>query len=102
MQWPIGLQKKPLQAKAFYSVLIAAMVIGLAMDFFAFNPITALFLSAIINGVVAAPLMAILMHMASNPKVMGRFTLSSPLRVVGWLATAVMGAIALAMLVALM
>jgi NRAMP (natural resistance-associated macrophage protein)-like metal ion transporter len=100
MHWPIGLQKKPLQAKAFYSVLIAAMIIGLAMDFFAFNPITALFLSAIINGVVAAPLMAILMHMASNPKVMGKFTLSPPLRVVGWLATAVMGGIAAAMLMA--
>lgn len=101
MHWPIGLQKKPLQAKAFYSVLSAAMIIGLAMDFFAFNPITALFLSAIINGVVAAPLMAILMHMASNPKVMGKFTLSLPLRVVGWLATAVMGGIAVAMLLAL-
>jgi Mn2+/Fe2+ NRAMP family transporter len=102
MHWPIGLQKKPLQAKAFYSVLIAAMIIGLAMDFFAFNPITALFLSAIINGVVAAPLMVILMHMASNPKVMGKFTLSLPLRLVGWLATAVMGGIAVAMLLALM
>jgi NRAMP (natural resistance-associated macrophage protein)-like metal ion transporter len=102
MHWPIGLQKKPLQAKAFYGVLAAAVIVGLGMDFFSFNPITALFFSAIINGLVAAPLMVILMHMASNSKVMGKFTLSVSLRVVGWLATVVMGGIAVAMLVALL
>lgn len=101
MHWPIGLQRKPLQARAFYAVLAAAMMIGLAMDFFSFNPITALFLSAIINGLVAAPLMAILMHMGSNPKVMGRFILPRSLRVVGWLATAVMVGIAVALVVSL-
>lgn len=101
MHWPIGLQRKPLQARAFYTVLAAAMIIGLAMDFFSFNPLTALFLSAIINGLVAAPLMAILMHMASNRKVMGRFTLSPTMRIMGWLATAVMSVIAIALIVSL-
>ena len=102
VHWPIGLQRKPRQAKAFYAVLTTAMIIGLTMDLLSFNPISALFLAAIINGLVAAPLMAILMHMASNPKVMGRFTLSTPLRIVGWVATGVMLAIAAALVATLM
>jgi Mn2+/Fe2+ NRAMP family transporter len=54
------------------------------------NPIKALFLSAVINGVVAAPIMAMVMLLAANPKAMGTFTLPMPLKVMGWLATAVM------------
>lgn len=101
MNWRIGLQQKPVRAKAFYGVLVAAMLLGLGMDFFSVNPIAVLFLSAVINGLVAVPLMFVLMHMASNPKVMGRFVASIPMRVVGWLATSVMAAVAVALIVSL-
>ena len=54
------------------------------------NPIKALFWSAVLNGVVAGPVMAFMMLLARNPKVMGKFTLPRGLRVAGWVATAVM------------
>jgi len=102
MHWPIGLQQKPRQARAFYGVLTAAMFFGLGIDFLSINPITALFLSAIINGLVAVPLMIVLIHMASNPKVMGRFVVSVPMRSLGWLAVAVMAGIAAALFISLL
>lgn len=97
LKWPTGLDRKPLDAKGFYSVLAAATLLGLAINFPAVQrhlhvtPIKALFVCAIINGVVAVPIMVVVMLMAGNPKVMGKFSLSSgPLRAIGWVATLVM------------
>jgi Mn2+/Fe2+ NRAMP family transporter len=54
-KWPTGLARQPLQAKAFYATLAVATLVGVALNFTSFNPIQALFWSAVINGVVAVP-----------------------------------------------
>jgi NRAMP (natural resistance-associated macrophage protein)-like metal ion transporter len=88
--WSASLERKALQAKRFYGVLVAATLIGLGLDFTSIDPIKALFWAAVINGVLAGPVMVVIMLMATNPAVMGQFTLSRRLRITGWLATAVM------------
>jgi Mn2+/Fe2+ NRAMP family transporter len=90
-KWPVGLARKPMEAKAFYCTLAIATVIGTIINFLPVDPVRALYWSAVINGIMAAPIMGLMMLLASSPKVMGQFTLSIPLKVVGWAATAVMG-----------
>jgi NRAMP (natural resistance-associated macrophage protein)-like metal ion transporter len=89
-KWRASLERRPREAKQFYGVLAAATIIGLALNFVGLNPIRALFWSAVLNGVVSAPLMVVTMLMSANPKVMGQFTLPRGLRAVGWIGTLVM------------
>ena len=98
LQWPTGLARRPLEAKAFYAAIAFATLLGIGINFVAIDPIKALFWSAVINGVVAVPLMVVMMLMTRRPAVMGRFTLPPLLSLVGWLATAVMAVTVLAML----
>ena len=100
-RWPEGLARKPKAAKAFYATIALATMVGAAINFSPINPIKALFWSAVINGVVAVPVMAIMMLMAANPKIMGEFTVGSALRAVGWIATAVMAAAVAGMAIAI-
>jgi len=95
--WPVGLARLPLQAKAFYGAIVAATAIGMILNFTPINPIKALYWSAVLNGVVAVPVMAIMMLLTSRKEVMGEFTVRGPLRWLGWLATALMGGAVLAM-----
>jgi NRAMP (natural resistance-associated macrophage protein)-like metal ion transporter len=97
-RWPTGLARRPHQAKAFYATIAGATLVGVIINFSPLNPIKALYWCAVINGVVAVPVMVIMMLMSSNKKVMGKFNVSGGLRVMGWIATAVMaaGAIGLA------
>jgi NRAMP (natural resistance-associated macrophage protein)-like metal ion transporter len=95
--WHVGLTRKFQKAKAFYGVIVAATVIGALLNFSPIDPMQALFWSAVINGVVAVPVMGMMMLLGSRSQVMGKFTLPRPLKVVGWLATAVMAAAAVAM-----
>ena len=88
--WSASLERQALQAKRFYGVLAAATLIGLGLNFTSIDPIKALFWAAVINGVLAGPVMVVIMLMATNPAVMGQFSLSRRLRITGWLATAVM------------
>jgi Mn2+/Fe2+ NRAMP family transporter len=97
--WTIGLGREPLDAKAFYGAIAAATLIGTGFNFVGVDPIKALFWCAVINGVVAVPLMVVMMIMAMEPRVMGRFTLPRPLWAVGWLCTAAM-AVAVAIMFA--
>jgi NRAMP (natural resistance-associated macrophage protein)-like metal ion transporter len=90
-KWPIGLARKPKKAQAFYLAIATATFIGILINFSPIDPIRALYWSAVINGVVAVPVMAIMMLMAVNAKVMGEFTIPAAMRVVGWGATLVMG-----------
>lgn len=99
MRWSVGLAKSFNQARSFYLVLATATLIGLALNLIGVNPVDALFLSALINGIVAPPLMALMILAASNKKVMGRFTLSLPLKILGWTVVAVMAAASIALLV---
>lgn len=90
LRWPTGLERRPREAKGFYGVIAVSTLLGLGIDFTPINPMDALVLSAIVNGVIAGPIMAIMMLLASNPKVMGEFTLSGRLKATGWIATALM------------
>jgi NRAMP (natural resistance-associated macrophage protein)-like metal ion transporter len=99
MQWPVGLAQKPGRARGFYLTIAIATVIGAAMNFSPIDPIKALFWSAVINGVVAAPVMAIMMLMTRRPDIMGQFVLPPILRILGWLGTAVMAATVLGLAV---
>jgi NRAMP (natural resistance-associated macrophage protein)-like metal ion transporter len=88
-RWRASLECRPRQAPKFYAVLAAAMIIGIALNYLGMNPIRALYWSAVINGVVAVPLMAMLMIMSANAAIVKDFTLPVHLRVVGWTATVV-------------
>jgi NRAMP (natural resistance-associated macrophage protein)-like metal ion transporter len=98
-KWPTGLARQPMEAKAFYGVVCIATIVGMIMNFTPIDPIRALYWSAVINGVVAVPVMAIMMWLAAAPKVMGDFVVGGWLKAVGWTATAVM-ALAVAAMVA--
>jgi NRAMP (natural resistance-associated macrophage protein)-like metal ion transporter len=91
-RWRASLQKKLEQAPRFYAVLAAAILLGLALNFMKVDPIQALFWSAIINGVVAVPVMIVMMVLAGNRKVMGQFVIPARLRMFGWIATIIMAA----------
>lgn len=95
--WPSGLDEKPRHAKKFYGVIAASTIIGVLIDFVGINPISALFWTAVINGVVAPPLLVVVMLVANNKKVMGKRTNGLFTNIFGWLATAVMFAAAIAM-----
>ena len=98
-KWPTGLARKPLHAKAFYATIVIATLAGIAFTFSPLDPIKALFWSAVINGVVSVPVMAMMMLITSNKKIMGKFVLTGALKYIGWLATAVMGLAAVGMVV---
>jgi len=98
LEWRSGLALKPLEARGFYAIIVAAIVIGAGIDFAPIDPIKALFWSAVINGVVAVPIMAVMMLLASRPEAMGPFVISKRLKRLGWAATATM-ALAVALLV---
>jgi Mn2+/Fe2+ NRAMP family transporter len=89
-QWEVSLERKPKQAARFYAAITAATLIGLSLNFLHIDPIKALFWAAIFNGLVAAPLMAVIMTMASSQRVMGKFVIPPYLRCVGWVATGAM------------
>ena len=94
-RWPEGLDRRPREAKAFYGTIALATLAGAALNFTAIDPIKALYWSAVVNGVLAAPLMAVMMLVSTNPRVMGRLTLPRSMVLVGWLATLVMALVTL-------
>jgi len=96
--WSIGLARRPLDAKAFYATIAVATLIGIVINFVDIDPIKALFWSAVLNGIVAVPLMIVMMLMTMRPEVMGNFILPRPLWAMGWLSTAVMAFTVLTML----
>jgi NRAMP (natural resistance-associated macrophage protein)-like metal ion transporter len=96
-RWPVGLARKPKEAGAFYAVLALSAAIGIALNFTPINPISALYWSAVVNGVLAVPVMVLLMFMARRQDVMGRYVIDGPLYWLGWLSTAAMFLSVLAM-----
>jgi Mn2+/Fe2+ NRAMP family transporter len=95
--WVEGLDRKPREAKAFYATIALATLGGVALNFTSVDPIKALFWAAVVNGVLATPLMVVMMLIATNKRIMGRLTLPIPLRIIGWAATAVMAMVSAAM-----
>jgi Mn2+/Fe2+ NRAMP family transporter len=98
MRWRVGLQAKPRKAGKFYIALGSAILIGLSLNFIHLDPIKALFVAAVINGFLAAPVMAMMMFLTQNPKIMGEFSLPRYLRIFGWAGTFVMGVASIALL----
>ncbi len=98
LRWPVGLERKAKEAKAFYAVLALATLIGLLLNFSKIDPIHALVWAAMINGITAAPVMCFMMLMAGNRKIMGKFTLPPYLQILGWAGTLIMGFAAVGML----
>ncbi len=90
--WHVGLARKPHRAPRFYGVLAAATFIGVGLNFTPLDPVKALFWSAVINGVVAVPIMVMIMLLVGRSDVMGSLGPSKALQAIGWLATGVMAA----------
>ena len=99
MGWRSGLERKTADARGFYSIIAVSVLAGLVIQYLPISPMKALFWSAVINGVVAVPLMAVIILLVSKRSVMGPFTASRPIVFLGWVATAVMGAAAVWMFV---
>jgi Mn2+/Fe2+ NRAMP family transporter len=89
-RWPVGLAKRPNQAKTFYGAIGAATLIGALANILSISPIKALVWSAVLNAIAAVPVMAILMRIATSEKIMGKFKVGGWWSAIGWLATAVM------------
>jgi len=99
-KWPVGLDRKPHRARAFYATLVCTTAAGTAVTLSGIDPIKALYWSAVINGLVAVPIMTIMMLMAGRDKIMGQFAVEGWLWRLGWLATAVMALSAVCMVLA--
>ncbi|HEX7965253.1 MAG TPA: divalent metal cation transporter [Gammaproteobacteria bacterium] len=97
--WKCSLEHKPREARGFYGIITASVFAGLALQFVHISPMKALFWSAVINGVVSVPLLAIVVLLASKKSVMGKFTAKRWVTVIGWIATTVMGAAAVWMFI---
>jgi Mn2+/Fe2+ NRAMP family transporter len=89
---PASLDSKPLKARVFYGAIAATTLAGASLHAVGVNPVQALYWSAVVNGVLAAPLMVLMMLIVTNPRAMGHLTLSRRGAVLGWAATAVMAA----------
>jgi NRAMP (natural resistance-associated macrophage protein)-like metal ion transporter len=98
-EWKSGLDRKLLEAREFYAIIALATLGGVLLDFTPIDPIKALFWSAVINGVIAVPIMIVMMLLADDPHVMGPFTVTRRLKALGWLATWTMAAAVVAMFV---
>jgi len=95
--WPSGLDEKPRRAKKFYGFIALSTLVGVAIDFLGINPISALYWTAVINGVVAPPMLVVVMLVANNKKVMGKRTNGVATNIIGWLAAIIMFAAAVGM-----
>jgi NRAMP (natural resistance-associated macrophage protein)-like metal ion transporter len=98
-RWRQGLDLTPLRGARFYGIIAAATMIGVGLGFTRLDPIKALFYAAVINGVMSPPIMMVMMRMASNPKIMGKFVVTLRLRILGWVATTVMAVAVAAMFI---
>lgn len=92
--WTEGLDRQPREAKAFYAVIALATLGGVALNFIGIDPMSALYWAAVVNGLLAPPLMVVTMLIARNPAVMGDLVMGRWLEFGGWLATAVMWVVA--------
>ena len=100
-RWTKGLEQKPYVAKRFYGIIAFSTLVGIALGFTPVDPIKALYWSAVMNGVISVPIMAVMMLMAGRADVMGQFVIRPRLRLLGWAATLAMGIAVIAMFLTL-
>ena len=89
--WTEGLDRRPREAKAFYATIAVATLGGVALNFTSVDPVKALYWSAVVNGVLAAPLMAVMMCWPAARRGDGQVHAPDTLKLIGWAATLVMG-----------
>lgn len=99
MAWKASLEIKPKMAPKFYGVVALATAVGLALDFAGIDAVKMLFWSAVANGVLAPPLIVLIVLLTSDPTVMGDRVNPTWLRYMGWLSAVIMSAAAIAMFV---
>jgi Mn2+/Fe2+ NRAMP family transporter len=99
MGWTWGLERRAAEARGFYGIIAVSALAGIALQYSPLSPMKALFWSAVINGIVAVPLMVVIILLASRKSVMGVFTAGRSIIILGWIATAVMGAAAVRMFI---
>jgi Mn2+/Fe2+ NRAMP family transporter len=97
MGWKAGLERKVQDARGFYAIIAISVLAGLAIQYSPISPMKALFWSAVVNGVVAVPLLVVIIVLATRKSVMGIYTASRPLVILSWIATAVMSVAAMCM-----
>lgn len=97
MGWRFGLERRVAEARGFYAVIAISVLLGLVIQYSPISPMKALFWSAVLNGLVAVPLMVVILVLATRKSVMGAYTVSRLLLVLGMIGTAVMGAAAVRM-----
>ena len=99
MDWKWGLERKATDARGFYGIIALSVLVGLIIQYSPISPMKALFWSAVINGIVAVPLMVVVIILASKKSVMGAYTSHPAIIVLGWIATAIMTAASVRMFV---
>ena len=99
-RWPVGLAREALQAKAFYATIAIATVLGALINVLHVNAVRTLVWAAVVNGIVAVPVMAFVVLMATSRRIMGKFRIGPVWAVVAWGATALMAAASLTFIVA--
>jgi Mn2+/Fe2+ NRAMP family transporter len=97
--WREGLEQRVSQARGFYTVLTATFLVGLVIALLQINPIKALFYSQVLNGVLASPLLALILILGSSEKIMGRYKNTSWVNFLGWLTVGVMSIATITMFV---
>jgi Mn2+/Fe2+ NRAMP family transporter len=95
--WRSGLDEKPRRAKRFYGFIALSTLVGVLIDLVGINPITALFWTAVINGVIAPPLLVVVMLVSNNKRVVGSRVNGVWTNIIGWLAAVIMFAAAIGM-----
>ena len=98
-KWKNSLEDKPAMAPRFYGIIVVATLLGVALVFAPIDPIKALYWSAVVNGIISVPIMAVMMLMAARTDIMGSLVVDRRLKVLGWLCTVVMASAVTAMFV---
>jgi Mn2+/Fe2+ NRAMP family transporter len=97
--WELGLDKKFHEARSFYMIIALSLLVGLCMNYIGLSPVKALVYTAILYGLTAPVMIGIILHIANNRRIMGKFTNSRRDNVIGFLALGIMSAAALALLI---
>ena len=99
--WSVGLSKKFKEAHGFYGIITLSMLVGLLVNFTPIGPITMLYYAAMLNGVLAPPLMILILRIANNKKILGARVNSPISNWLGWFVTIIMSAVAIGLLISL-
>jgi NRAMP (natural resistance-associated macrophage protein)-like metal ion transporter len=97
--WRHGFDKRPKNAKGFYWLIAASTLVGMLINFAGINPMKALFITAVINGFLAPPLLVLIIKVSNNPQIMGKRVNGKLLNFAGWTTAAIMSAAAIALIV---